>query len=94
MRELSTRVKVARAIKRELKTAFPKTKFSVKSRCNSWSDAVDVCWTDGPTHQEVRCSVTDKYKCNYNNVRADIPQVRYVTETRSVSHDKHNKTTT
>lgn len=48
----------AKNIRKELKAAWPKLKFSVKSDYNSLS----VSWTDGPTRKQVE-DIVEKYKC-------------------------------
>ncbi|MDQ9615239.1 LPD29 domain-containing protein, partial [Serratia marcescens] len=49
---------VAINIRRELKAAYPKTKFSVRTRDY---DCVNISWTDGPTENQVK-QITNKYK--------------------------------
>lgn len=49
---------VAINIRKELKAAHPKVKFSVRKRDY---DCVYIGWTDGPTEKQVR-EITDKYK--------------------------------
>ncbi|WP_255477990.1 LPD29 domain-containing protein [Serratia sp. OS31] len=49
---------VAINIRKELKAAHPKVKFSVRKRDY---DCVYIGWTDGPTEEQVR-EITDKYK--------------------------------
>lgn len=49
---------VAINIRKELKAAHPKVKFSVRKRDY---DCVYIGWTDGPTENQVR-EITDKYK--------------------------------
>jgi hypothetical protein len=44
---------VARLIRAELAKAFPRIKFSVRSRSYSGGSHVDVGWTDGPAPQQV-----------------------------------------
>jgi len=54
-------------IRTELKRAFPKVKFSVKSDYNS----VDIKWTCGPTAKQVE-EITSKYKGGSFNGMEDI----------------------
>ncbi|AGO57692.1 hypothetical protein SOD_p00180 (plasmid) [Serratia plymuthica 4Rx13] len=61
---------VAINIRKELKAAFPKVKFSVRK---SDYDCVSIKWTDGPTEKQVR-DITDKYKYG----RFDAMQDMYV----------------
>jgi len=66
---------------------FPGVKFSVRSRGYAGGNSIDVSWTDGPMSGVVN-SIADKYQkgrsdamtdsYEYNNLRDDIPQVRYV----------------
>lgn len=50
----------AQEIRKELKQAFPNTKFSVRSSNYSGGGSVDVRWTDFPTAEAVR-KVTQKH---------------------------------
>jgi hypothetical protein len=43
---------VAKLVRKELHTAFPATKFSVKTSRYSGGSSIDVRWTDGPTKAE------------------------------------------
>lgn len=84
---------VALNIRRELKAAFPGTKFSVTK--HGW-DAVRVKWTDGPSMAQVR-AITRKYKSGYFDAMEDMYQyqqspwttvfggVQYVFEERHYS---------
>lgn len=56
-----TCVVAAKNIRVELKKAFPKVKFSVKSESFSGGNAIRVSWTDGPTSAQVE-EVADKYR--------------------------------
>lgn len=51
---------VAKMMRRDLKTAFPNTKFSV--RCRTWSmgGEIGISWTNGPTQSSVG-DILDKY---------------------------------
>lgn len=49
------------AIRADLKTAFPATKFSVPMGIGTASAYIDVTWTDGPNGDMVR-NVTDRYE--------------------------------
>lgn len=64
-------VKASKNIKRELKDAFPKTKFSVRSRSYSGGCSIDINWTDGPTSKEVE-KITSKYQEGSFNGMEDI----------------------
>lgn len=56
-------------IKYMLKTAFPDTKFSVKTRGGSTSEAINIYWTDGPTEEQVEEST--KLRHHFENVSRD-----------------------
>ncbi|MFV8801878.1 LPD29 domain-containing protein [Yersinia sp. LJYL362] len=55
-------------IRKELKAAFPKAKFSVRK---SNYDCVNINWTDGPTEDEVK-AIISKYKGGRFNGMEDI----------------------
>ena len=63
--------KGSKNLKQELKDAFPKTKFSVRSRSYSGGDSIDVNWTDGPTSEEVE-KIISKYQEGSFNGMEDI----------------------
>jgi len=85
--EITPWAAAAKAIRKDLKQAFPDTKFKVTSCSFSMGDAVDVRWTNGPTVEEVD-RITQKYQYgrfdgmtdsySMNNTREDIPQAKYV----------------
>lgn len=50
----------AAAIRRDLRAAFPDTRFSVRMGTGTASAYIDAAWTDGPTEDMVR-NVTDPY---------------------------------
>lgn len=90
----STAANCAAAIRAELKTKFPGIKFSVTSENFAGGDAVRVSWNDGPTSAEVE-AITGKYQYGHfdgmndiyesSNRRDDIPQTKYLTESRHMS---------
>jgi hypothetical protein len=92
----SSHAAAAAALRTELKTAFPGIRFSVTSDSFAGGDAVRVSWTDGPTTAEVK-EFSGKYQYGnfngmediyeYTNSREDIPQAKYVTESRSASDE-------
>lgn len=94
MTTLTRHAATAKAIKEELKKAFPLVKFAVKSRAFAGGTAVDVQWENGPISKEVE-AIAYKYQygefdCMYdiyeaNNVRDDLPQVKYVQVRRNYS---------
>jgi nitrogen regulatory protein PII-like uncharacterized protein len=83
-------------IREELKKEFPGMKFSVTSDTYSMGNSVRISWTDGPTSDQVE-AITDKYQqghfngmediYEYSNSREDIPQAKYVQQTRSKSDE-------
>lgn len=93
-KKLSSHAAAAKAIREELKKAFPGIKFSVTSDSFSMGDSVHIDWTDGPTTNEVD-SIVNKYQYgNFNgmedmyentNSREDIPQTKYVQTSRNKS---------
>lgn len=93
-KSISNQAAAAKAIRQELKAAFPTVKFSVTSESFSMGDAVRVAWIDGPTTKQVS-AITGKYQYGtfngmediYENTndRSDIPQSKYVTTSRGFS---------
>lgn len=92
-RELSTPAKTAKAIRSDLKQAFPQTTFRVISESYAGGSAVRISWVDGPTSQQVNTIVRqyeyghfngmeDIYE--YSNTRDDIPQVKFVQTSRGI----------
>lgn len=89
-------VVAARNIRAELKRAFPRVKFSVRSERYSGGNSVNVYWTDGPTSERVK-AISDKYQegdfngmdDSYNYRRSAWTNLfggaRYVFENRSES---------
>jgi len=63
--------KGSKNIRRELKDAFPETKFSVRARSFSGGCSIDINWTDGPTSEEVE-KITGKYQQGSFNGMEDI----------------------
>lgn len=91
---MSEHADCAKAIRRDLKQAYPGTQFSVRSRTYSGGTSVDVEWLDGPERRDVS-AVTCKYQygCfnieddlyDISNSRDDLPQVRFVQLRREES---------
>ena len=52
---------VAKIIRKELKAAYPDTKFSVRSSRYAGGSSIRVHWTDGPTDGQVK-QITSKYE--------------------------------
>jgi hypothetical protein len=88
-------------LRRELKDAFPETKFSVRSRSYSGGDSIDINWTDGPTTEVVE-KISGKYQQGNFNGMEDIyeysnsnvwPDVfggaKYVMTNRSYSNEAY-----
>jgi len=90
----SSHAAAAAAIRTELKANFPDIKFSVTSDSFAGGNSVSVSWTDGPTTSQVQ-KFTRKYQYGsfngmediyeYTNSREDIPQTKYVQESRTMS---------
>lgn len=87
MKQLSEAAQAAKLIRKELKAAFPKTKFSVTSEYFSMGNAVNISWDNGPAKSEVH-EISDKYEYGhfdgmtdcyeFSNKRTDIPQTKFV----------------
>ena len=90
MKGLSQTAECSKAIREELKKEFPGVKFKVHSDVS----AVNIYYIDGPTEEEVN-KITYKYEMGrfngmediyeYNNMKEDIPQVKYIFITREIS---------
>jgi len=98
MKNLTQAGLTAKAIRAELKKAFPSIKFSVTSENYSMGDAVRISYTNGVPTKDVEAitnkyqygdfdSMTDMYK--YTNNRTDIPQVKYVQVSRGLEPDTY-----
>jgi hypothetical protein len=87
----------ASKIRKELKVAFPGTKFSVRASEYSMGSSVNVSWTDLPTTKEVE-SITNKFKSGSFNGMEDIYETsgymfegkriigaKYITTSRNLS---------
>lgn len=84
----------AKAIRTELKKAFPGIKFTVKSETYSGGDNVNISYTDGVKAEKIE-KIVKKYQMgkfngmedyyDMTNRRADIPQVKYVFVNRDMS---------
>ena len=94
VKEKSTQAQAAAMIRKELKAAFPQTKFSVTSDSFAGGDSVRISWVDGPADRQVK-EITDKFQYGhfdgmndmyeYSNDRSDLPQSKYVQTSRSFS---------
>lgn len=94
---LSPHAIAAKALRAELKAAFPDAKLSVRARTASMMSAIDVEWINGPTTAAVK-AVADKYQYGHfdgmtdgyymSNNRADLPaQVKYVQVHRKIADE-------
>jgi Large polyvalent protein associated domain 29 len=93
---LSTAANTAKAIREELKANFAGVKFSVTSENFAGGNSVNILWSDGPTTEQVS-NISNKYQYGhfngmddiyeYTNDRNDIPQAKYVSESRSMSDE-------
>jgi len=90
----------AKAIRAELKKAFPGIKFRVTSKSYSGGNSVSIDYTDGVLTSEVK-DVVSKYEAGhfdgmtdsyeYSNTNADLPQVKFVMVSREMSDDAQEK---
>ena len=98
---MTTHAQTAKAIREELKKAFPNVSFSVRSSSFSMGDDVRIKWTNGPTTEQVE-NITKKYEYGtfdgmtdlyeIDNKRNDIPQVKYIITSRTITEDIKEKT--
>lgn len=94
MKKLTEAAQAAKAIKQELKKAYPSVIFSVKSDNYSMGSSVDILYKDGPKCDDVR-AITDKYQYGHfdgmqdmyinSNCNSDIPQAKFVIVSRTMS---------
>jgi len=97
---MSIHAESAKAIRKELKKAYPTIKFSVTSQSYSGGNSVHVEWVDGPISDEVG-KIAYKYQYGHfngmediyenTNIRCDLPQVKYVQIRRTISEDILNQ---
>jgi hypothetical protein len=102
MRTLTESAKAAKAIRAELKSAFPNTKFEVTNQNYSMGNSVNIRWKDFPFCKAVKV-IIDKYEYGsfdgsqdlyeINNRRDDIPQTKYVQLMFSRSPEKKEELT-
>jgi len=98
---MTTHAQTAKAIREELKKAFPNVSFSVRSSSFSMGDDVKIKWTNGPTTEQIE-NITKKYEYGtfdgmtdlyeIDNKRNDIPQVKYIITSRTITEDIKEKT--
>jgi hypothetical protein len=94
--KFSTHAAAAAACRAELKKAFPSVIFSVTSDSFSGGDAIRINWTDGASVEQVE-AISAKYQYGnfngmediyeYTNKVEGLPQVKYVTESRTMSDE-------
>lgn len=100
MRTLSTHAQCAKLIRQELKKAYPQIKFKVTSEHYAGGNSVDIYYDDGVNKSKIDELVSkfmygefnsedDSY--SYNNVREDIPQVKFISVTRNYSPQTKEK---
>lgn len=86
-----------KAIRKELKAAFPNTKFRVTGQIYSGGDSVRISWVNGPTTAQVD-EIVQKYQYGkfdgmadsyeYTNTRKDLcAQVKYLFTEREISEE-------
>lgn len=98
----TTAALTAKAIKAELKSVFPAVKFRITSKTYSGGCSVSVSWVDGPNEKTID-EIVNKYEYGhfngmedlyeYDNVRKDIPQVKYLFTHRDMSEGVKSKLT-
>lgn len=66
----------AALVRKALKEAFPRVKFSVKSRTYSMGASMSVAWTDGPNTAQVE-AVTSRFEGSYFDGMIDYKGSRY-----------------
>jgi len=95
-RTLTAAAQTSKAIKAELKKAYPKTRFSVKSSNFANGNSVDIFWTNGATANKVEEYTAKFQKGSFNgmediyensNSRDDIPQAKFVSTSRRPSEE-------
>ena len=96
-KQISSHAATAKEIRKELKKAFPGQKFKVRSDSFSMGNAVRISWINGVTEDAVE-EITNKYQYGHfngmedmyeiSNRRNDIPQVKYITTSRTITNDK------
>jgi hypothetical protein len=91
---ISEHAQAAKAIRTKLKTVYPHTVFSVRSKSFSGGDDVSIHWSDGPTTEAVE-KIVNVHECGrfdgmidlyeYTKVHPNVAQVKYVLTQRSHS---------
>lgn len=98
MKKLSIVTQATKSIKTELKTIYPKTKFSLSTHVYANGTSIRVKWTDGATYEEIQ-NLIKKYQYGeydpledcyrYTNTNDNLPQVKYVTAERTISEENY-----
>ena len=88
MRKLSESAQAAKAIRKELKAAFPGVKFSVRSDNYAGGSSVHVTWDDPAADQKTVDEIIGKYQYGhfngmddiyeYSNTSDELPQAKFV----------------
>ena len=99
-KNFSTAANCAKAVREELKLKFPYCKFSVTSDNFSGGNAVRISWENGPTDEQVS-NIVNRYEYGhfdgmkdiykYSNTIENLPQVKYITTSRTISEDLTNR---
>jgi hypothetical protein len=87
IKQSSTHAAAASSIRKELKAAFPHTRFSIRGKGYAGGNSITIEWDEGPEIAEVK-GISGKYQLGYfnssedcyeiSNRREDIPQVTFV----------------
>lgn len=90
----------AAQIRKELKAAYPETKFSITSKSYTGGSSVDIDYEDGPTEKELQ-KITGKHEYGhfngmediyeYSNVNGEIHQAKFVFIHRDPSEKTKNE---
>lgn len=83
-----SRVAAAKNIRKELKKAFPTTKFSVTGESFAGGDAIRIHWTDGPATEQVE-TITNKYKAGHFDGSQDLYEYNDSTWTEAFGDAKY-----
>lgn len=96
MNNITQAAQCAKAIRKDLKIAFPNIKFSVRSSNFAGGDSVDISYDNWVPTEQIQ-SIVSKYKygtfdwmtdCyNYDNKDNSIPQSKYVMVHRNITND-------
>lgn len=96
MNNITQAAQCAKAIRKDLKIAFPNIKFSVRSSNFAGGNAVDISYDNWVPTEQIQ-SIVSKYKygtfdwmtdCyNYDNRDDSIPQSKYVMVHRNITND-------